>query len=199
MNPALVAERCQLLRTWSTDGLLEIEDVRGIIETFLATELCPTDGAVFWRRGGEGWSKHFYDPTAGRRGPTMPCVYSIFHDSRNEVLQERAKQLPATQLREQSMDGWGDDVEQYHALNSMLKLNPAQIMWLYDNALTKQDVELFIEDKVGGEWFWNNGETILHTWILVLHGRGVSVQEVREKVDRRLVGITVDSSVPIFR
>ena len=34
MNPALVAERCQLLRTWSTDGLLEIEDVRVSLKPF---------------------------------------------------------------------------------------------------------------------------------------------------------------------
>ena len=192
MNPALVAERCQLLRTWSTDELLEVEDVRGVIETLLTTELCPTDGETFWRRGGEAWSKHFYDPTGGRHSPTTPSIYGIFHDSRNEVFQEHGKQLPATQLREQSMDGWGDDIEQYHALNSMLKLNPAQTMWLYDNAVTKQDVELFVEDKVGGQWFWNNGETLLHTWILVLHGRGVSVQEIREKVCCRLAGIAVD-------
>ena len=192
MNPALVAERCQLLRMWTTDELLEIEDVRGVLEALLATELCPTDGEVFWRRGGDAWSKHFYDPTGGRRGPTTPSIYGIFHDSRNNTIQEHAKQLPATQLREQAMDGWGDDIEQYHALNSILKLSPAQIMWLYDNAITKQDVELFVEEKVGGQWFWNNGETMLHSWILVLHGRGVSVQEVREKVYRGLAGIAVD-------
>lgn len=194
MNPSLVAERCQLLRTWPTDELLEIEDVRGVVETLLATELCPTNGEVFWRRGGEAWSKHFYDPTGGRRGRTTPSIYGIFHDSRNEVFQGHAKHLPATQLREQSMDGWGDDIEQYHALNSMLKFNPAQIMWLYDNALTKQDVELFVEDNVGGQWFWNNGETILHAWIVVLHGRGVSMQEVREKICCGLAGVAVDGA-----
>jgi hypothetical protein len=192
MNPALVADRCQLLRTWTTDELLELEDVRGILEGLLATELCPTDGEVFWRRGSDAWSKHFYDPTGGRRGPNTASIHSIFHDSRTNAIENSGKAMPATQLRHQSMDGWGDDIVQYHALGSMLKLNPAQIMWLYDHAITKRDVELFVEDKVGGHWFWNNGETMLHTWILVLYGRGVPVEEVREKVYRGLAGIAVD-------
>lgn len=193
MNPALVTERCQLIRTWSTEELLEIEDMRGTIEALVATELCPVDGEVFWRRGGNAWSKHHTGPRGGRYGPTTLSIHGMFHDSRNDVIEEHSKHMPATQLRQHSMDGWGDDIEQYHALNAMLKLNPAQIMWLYENAVTKQDVEHFVEDSVGGQWFWNNGETMLHTWMLVLHGRGVSVQEVKEKVYCGLAGIASDS------
>jgi hypothetical protein len=192
MTPALVSERCQLLRTWTTDELLEIDDARGVLESLVATELCPTDGEVFWRRGGEAWNKHSYDPTGGRCGPNTLSIQGMFHDSRNDVVFEHGLRLPAPQLREQSMGGWGDEVEQYHAMNDMLKLSPAELMWLYDNAITKQDVELFVQDKAGGQWFWNNGETMLHTWILVLHGRGVPVQEVREKVYCGLAGVAVD-------
>lgn len=93
------------------------------------------------------------------------------------------------------MEGWGDEIEQYHVVNSTLKLNPAQMMWLYDHAVTKQDVEHYIEEHAGGQWFWNNGETLLHTWLLVLHGRGVAVQEVREKVFCGLSGVAVQDGV----
>ena len=193
MNPALVAERCQLLRTWTTDELVEMEDARSFLECLVATELCPPDGEVFWRRGGDVWSKHFYDPSAGRHN-SASSIHSMFHDSRNDTVMPHAKHLPATQLREQAMGGWGDDIEQYHALNSMMKLNPRQIMMLYENAVTKQDVERFVEDAAGGLWFWNNGETLLHAWLLTLHGRGLSVDDVKEKIDAGRAGIVVDSS-----
>jgi hypothetical protein len=192
LQPALVAERCQLLRTWPTDELLEMEDVRNVIEHLVSTELCPTNGDIFSRRGGEVWNKHFYEPSAGRHGPTTPSIHAVFHDSRNDLALESTRHMPASQLRERSMEGWGDEIEQYHLVNSMMKLNPAQIMWLHDHAVTKQDVERYVEEHVGGQWFWNNGETLLHTWLMVLHGRGVAVQEVREKVLCGLAGVAVD-------
>ena len=193
MSSSLVAERCQLLRTWVTDELLELEDVRAFLENVIATELCPTDGDVFWARGGDMWNKRFYDPSNGHAHSSSSSVHSIFHDSRSETISENAKFLPAAQRRELSMDGWGDDVERYHTLSSMLKLNPAQIMLLHEEAVTKQDVERFVENTVGSQWFWNNGETMLHTWILVLHDRGVCISEVRDKIYSGLAGIVVDT------
>jgi hypothetical protein len=115
------------------------------------------------------------------------------------------------------MDGWGDEVEQYHVLSDVMKLNPMLLMRLYEGALTKRDVLAFVEkwacrgagggwgrevDQDQGEadglvgsgasWFWNNGQTLLHTWILVMHGRGLPVQEIREKIYCGLAGIAVD-------
>ena len=191
MQPSLVAERCNLLRTFSTDELLELEDVRGMLECIVSTELCPTDGDVYWRRGGEAWNKKFYDPAGGRRAPNVAAIQNLFYDVRHD----QVTHMPANQLREQQMDGWGDDINQYHAVNDLLKLNPAQVMQLYEHAVTRHDVEHFVDEKMGSPWFWNNGETMLHTWLVVLHGRGVVMQEAKEKIDRGLAGVAVDGEV----
>lgn len=192
MIPSLVSERCQLLRTWSSGELLEIEDVRGILETMTAS-LCPTNGDVYWRQGCEP----FYKSSFGAGGRTRAVLdTSLFHDSRADALLEDSGSKPASEVREQTMEGWGDEIEQYHVLNDLLKLTPMQIMQLYESALTKQDIYQFIDEKAGGPWFWNNGESMLHTWILVLHGRGSSVQEIREKVFCGVAGVAVDVETP---
>lgn len=188
MIPSLVSERCQLLRTWSSAELLEIEDVRGILEAMVAN-LCPTNGDVFWRRGGEPSHKLSISYTS-RVGTILDT--NLFHDSRADTMLEESSGKLASEVREQTMDGWGDEIEQYHVLNDLLKLTPMQVMQLYDTALTKWDIHYFVDEKVGGQWFWNNGESMLHTWILVMHGRGLPVEELREKVFCGVAGVTVD-------
>lgn len=163
-----------------------MEDLRGILESMIIN-LCPSDGEVFWRRGGEPMHKGL-----AMRQPTS-LDSDLFHDSRHDALVEKISCRPAPEAREQTMDGWGDEIEQYHVLNDLLKLTPAQIMQLYNTALSKQDVHGFVDDRVGSQWFWNNGESMLHTWILVMHGRGVPVQEMREKVFCGMAGIALDS------
>jgi len=188
LNPSVVSERCQLLRTWSSPELLEMEDVRGILET-MASDFCPTDGEVYWRRGSEPLSKY----SVGSRAETLDS--SLFHDFRAETMLQAARMKPVSEYREQMMEGWGDEIEQYHVLNDVLKLTPVHVMQLYETALTKQDVQRFIEEKVGAQWFWNNGESMLHTWILVMHGRGIHVQEMREKVLYGMAGVAVDAEL----
>ena len=117
----------------------------------------------------------------------------MFHDAHVDVVEDHLSHVPAAELREQTMQGWGDEVEQFHVLSSMMKLNPSQIASLYQHALTKQDVEKYIEERCGGYWFWDNGETMLHTWLLVMHGRGLPVQEVREKICCGLMGVAEDA------
>ncbi|RMZ91192.1 hypothetical protein DV736_g1587, partial [Chaetothyriales sp. CBS 134916] len=184
MHAALVANRCRLLRTWSTDELLELEDARCCLENILAS-VCPTSGQVFWNHGA--------DTSFGRcLQPQGPRFCSVFYDAHAEATEVEPYSIPAPELRDQTMEGWGDDIDQYHILSSMLKLNPSQVVLLYENALCKRDVEVFVDDHGGGNWFWDNGETMLHTWMLVLHDRGLSVHGVREKISSGLLGIAVD-------
>ena len=187
MNTAFIASRCQLLRNWSNDDLVELEDARCYVENIL-TSLCPTNGEVFWRSDDD----QFLDR---RRPPQRPSISAMFHDAHAEATEHEFGRIPASELREQTMTGWGDEIEQYHALGSMLKLNPSQIMSLHETALTKRDVEMFVDERCGGSWFWDNGETMLHTWLLVLHGRGLPVQEIREKICCGLMGIAFDEEV----
>lgn len=187
MIPALVSDRCQLLRTWTTAELLEVEDIRGVLESMVAN-ICPSNGEVYWRRGGDPLSTYLHSSVA--RAPAIRNL-SLFYDSRSDSMPE-ATHNPAAETRDQTMDGWGDEIEQYHILSDVLKLTPAQIMHLYNAALMKEDVLGFVEERVGAHWFWNNGESMLHAWILVMHGRGVPVQEMREKVFCGLAGVAVD-------
>jgi hypothetical protein len=188
MMPALVSDHCQLLRLWSTTELIEIEDLRGILESMII-DLCPSDGEVFWRRGGEPAGKQH----SWNKGPRAALDSNLFHHARADSLLTEANKRPAAEAREQTMVGWGDEIEQYHVLNDLLKLTPMQIMQLYMSARTKEDVLGFIDERTGSPWFWNNGESMLHAWILVMHGRGVPVQELREKVFCGMAGIAVDS------
>ncbi|RMZ74812.1 hypothetical protein DV737_g5717, partial [Chaetothyriales sp. CBS 132003] len=184
MHAALIANRCRLLRAWSTDELLELEDARCSLESILAS-ICPTNGQVFWNSGADTSLSRFLQPQ-------RPRYCSQFYDAHAEATEVEPYSIPAPELRVQTMEGWGDDVDQYHILSSMLKLNPSQVVRLYENALRRRDVEGFVDEHGGGNWFWDNGETMLHTWMLVLHGRGLPVHEVREKICSGLLGIAVD-------
>jgi hypothetical protein len=237
MVPEAVRDRCALLRTWSNEELSEIEDCRATLET-LVGEICPTDGDVYWRRGGPAYDKygsghHQHHLLQGAARLKLASSRDEFYDSRSAaaLLDDNAidsdvdldrerfgthakNDYTAAELRERLMDGWGDDVEQYHILSDIMKLNPLLLMRLYEGALTKRDVLAFIEEWAcrgvsvglqdhaepeghvlmgnGASWFWNNGETLLHTWILVMHGRGLPVQEIREKIYCGLAGVAVD-------
>ncbi|RMD43173.1 hypothetical protein DV735_g1965, partial [Chaetothyriales sp. CBS 134920] len=184
MSAVSIANRCRLLRTWSTDELVELEDARLCLESLLAS-ICPTNGQVFWNSGADA-----------AFGPCRPLQQSrycpFFYDARVEATELDTYSIPAAELRVQTMEGWGDDIDQYHILSSMLKLNPSQVMALYESALCRRDVEVFVDEHGGGNWFWENGETLLHAWMLVLHGRGLPAHEVREKIYRGLLGIAVD-------
>lgn len=92
------------------------------------------------------------------------------------------------------MTGWGDDISQYYVVQAMMKLNPAQIMFLYEHAVTKQDVEKWLYEHVGEEWFWDNGETWFDTWRLVLYKRGEDLGLLRDAILDGDAGITVNAS-----
>jgi hypothetical protein len=184
MNAALVANRTQLLRSWSTADLIELEDVRCFVESIIAN-ICPTNGEVYWRAG--------QDQFASRKPLRRTSFSTAFYDARDDAVTDDYGHLPASEARERMMEGWGDEIEQYHALSSMLKLSPAHVFHLYEHAKTKQDVEDYVNSRCGAMWFWDNGETMLHSWMVVMHGRGLPVQEIREKICCGLKGIAVDS------
>jgi len=73
----------------------------------------------------------------------------------------------------------------------MMKLNPAQILYMLEHCVTKPDVESYIINHCdGGEWFWDNGQTFLDTWSLVLYKRGEAPAEVRNAILDGNAGIT---------
>ena len=88
-------------------------------------------------------------------------------------------------------EGWGDEVPHYYVLEDMLKLDPAQILWLRDRAPGKPLVEGYVRGL--GEWFENNGETFGQTLEWVLAQRGEELGELKDALDRKACGIVVES------
>lgn len=100
--------------------------------------------------------------------------------------------------------GWGDDISHYYVVEDMLKLDPGQLLYLFEsatgNSLTASPALGFVihdsdaslskvkrgavEAFVGGlgDWFENNGETLVETMSGVLEGRGEDLMELKEEV-----------------
>lgn len=87
------------------------------------------------------------------------------------------------------MRGWGDDIDQYYVVESMLKLNPAQIMYLYENVTTKEGIEWYIDSEIGGDWFWDNGQTWVDSWTAVILRRGWDPDVVLAAIEDGKAGI----------
>ncbi|EXJ65788.1 uncharacterized protein A1O5_11029 [Cladophialophora psammophila CBS 110553] len=184
-------ERLQLLRTWSNDELFELEDFRGLLEQLLATEICPTDGEVYSRVPEDAQKFHlslqypYLRPVA-----STPQVFNdLFHSSRDS---DNDSHKPTVQeLRIRHMQGWGSDLQNFYLIQSFLKFSPAQILWLFDNAVSRTDVERFIEQQTHDPCFFESGSMFFQDWVTVLHARGVDVQQAREAIWEEKAGIVV--------
>lgn len=144
-------KRTTLLR-FPTDELLELEDMRRIIQQFISTFIVPSDVR-----------DNFYDKdhvhTCGQKPSALDDLFHTFGISHHD---EREYNPCNT--------GWGGEIASYYLVQDLLKLDPEQILWLKENALSKWEVENFIQNL--GDWFQNNGETLSQTLNMVLLGRG---------------------------
>lgn len=97
------------------------------------------------------------------------------------------------------VEGWGDEIAHYYVVEDMLKLDPGQIVSLFEhvtgngrggwvNESAKDAVHSFVA-RVGGEWFENNGETFGETVAFVVGERGGEMEELRESVEDGVEGI----------
>lgn len=102
--------------------------------------------------------------------------------------------------------GWGDEISNYYVVEDMLKLDPAQLLYLFESVTGAPvtassavrcigyDYESSMMGKVKrcgvvetfvgglGDWFENNGETLVQTVDWVLEGRGEDSEEVKKEV-----------------
>lgn len=204
MIPSVIEERAMLLRNWSTEELIEIEDIRQILEGLVTTEICPTDGAV--RRN---LNEHcdfkevkrrdllpFYQQRSWNSWPPDRSQILPYNFRDDTILSRSDDNLPVAQRRKLAMAGWGDEISQYYVVQSVMKLNPRHIIYLYERAVTKADAEQYIvEHCEGGEWFWDNGQTWLDTWTLVLYKRGECLNVIRAAIRDGELGITGTTTV----
>jgi len=79
----------------------------------------------------------------------------------------------------------------------MLKLDPRQILHLYENTSSKASVEAYVDSVtrchdrvyVNPDWFRDNGESLGESIHNILAERGVDVREMQCDLDEGLVGI----------
>lgn len=74
----------------------------------------------------------------------------------------------------------------------MLKLNPSQIMYLYENVTTQEGIEWYINNEIGSDWFWDNGQTWYDSWTAVISRRGWDVDVVVAAIEDGKAGIVGD-------
>ena len=188
--------------------MIEIEDLRTILEDVVSNDICPTNGATERSiyelcdfidvrhnhlrtnfRSWNSWPPDQYTNHSFAQARTLTA--SLFH-SHHAGLDDKSRQdLPVSQRRKLEMTGWGDEISQYYVVQSMMKLSPAQIIHMQERAVTKLDVETYVLDQCdGGEWFWDNGQTFLDTWSLLLYKRGEAPADVRSAILDGETGIT---------
>lgn len=82
----------------------------------------------------------------------------------------------------------------------MLKLDPEQILHLYEHTFTKSEVEAYVQEVssctddnvyTNPQWFHNNGETLGETIQQVLYERGVDVQDFEDDVSEGWYGVAL--------
>ncbi|KAL2000608.1 hypothetical protein VTN02DRAFT_2851 [Thermoascus thermophilus] len=199
----VVVERAQLLHNWSTVELAEIEDVRSIIQDVVQNHICPSNGTIqrkFHKRYPEynqplSFNIHlnYYSPR-DRNGfvgwdanPAEQPFYTTHPSNYRGSAAKFATKLRADPFHDPGSEGWGDELPHYYVVQDMLKLDPAQVLWLREHAPLKEQVEAFIHSL--GEWFRDNGETFADTLEWVLRERGEDPQEVKDAIVDRELGI----------
>lgn len=89
-------------------------------------------------------------------------------------------------------EGWGDDIPHYYVVEDYLKLDPAQILYLKENAPLKGMVENYVRSLCHEyDWFSNNGETWVQTLEFVLDERGEDVGEFMDAIAEGELGVAV--------
>jgi hypothetical protein len=206
----VVVERAQLLHNWSTEELAEIEDMRLVVQDVVQNHICPSNGTIqrkFHKRFPENtnplsFNIHLnYPPQRNimltdtyfryfERPQTQESLFHTHHRPANNSPSSKmtfASKLRSDFFHDPGQEGWGDEIPHYYIVQDMLKLDPAQILWLRDNAPLKEQVESFVMSL--GSWFRDNGETFGDTIQWVINERGEDVEELRAGIEERGLGI----------
>jgi hypothetical protein len=204
----VVVERAQLLHNWTTEELAEIEDVRMVIRDVVQNHICPSNGNIqrkFHKRYPENTHPLSFNIHLNYR-PTLSTTSRFFENTSNNDTFFHSHYTPASSLslsskhqsslasklrsdpfHDPGMEGWGDEIPHYYIVQDMLKLAPAQILWLREHAPLKEHVEEYVHSL--GDWFRNNGETFADTLVWVMNERGEDVEEIRMAIEERDLGI----------
>jgi len=207
MNPLMIHERSDLLHNWTTHELAEMADVHAVLRSVVHSNVCPSNGTIarrFTKRHPEQRHALLFNIHLNYPAPSAPpsavppsllSAYhsppSAFHSSAVLASKHRAACTRYTYAggHDPANEGWGDDIGHYYVVEDMLKLDPAQILWLKENAPLKGMVERYVRGL--GDWFENNGETWVQTLEWVLRERGEEVAAVYGAVADEEMGVAV--------
>ncbi|MCJ1323420.1 hypothetical protein MMC10_000080 [Thelotrema lepadinum] len=199
MQRHAILERAELLHNWSTAELAEIEDVREVLREVVQVQICPSNGTIqrkFRKRFPDSehqllfnFNIHLNYPSPAPAAATF--FQTNFHSAHQTTPSSRASlamsKYAATSRHEPGTQGWGDDILHYYVVEDMLKLEPAQLLWLRENAPLKEAVQAYIQGL--GDWFENNGETFGQTFEWVIEQRGEDIEEIKEEIAGNVLGI----------
>ncbi len=201
----LARTREALLHLWRTSDLVDMLDLHSIFRGVLESDICPSDSQVLRHH-----RARYPD------GCSSPALLSV-PSGLATVQIARAKQALAQDdfrhcshvasryhRRADMMLGWGDEISHYYVVEDMLKLDPSQLLYLFESvngtSLTSpsaqrwmtNDHERSVKDKAGvvelfvsglGDWFENNGETLVETVGHVVVRRGYDLEELKDEVE----------------
>ncbi|KAF2143005.1 uncharacterized protein K452DRAFT_286635 [Aplosporella prunicola CBS 121167] len=215
MSRPVITERAALLHNWTTVELAEMADVHAVLREVVHSKICPSNGTIahnFKKRFPDkdaqqlvfNFNIHLNYPL-----PAAPAHFtSPFHSSPNALNSHYHQHMSpgladttnysnrlywskytATAFHEPGCEGWGDDVPHYYVVEDMMKLDPAQILFLKENAPLKGQVQSYTRGL--GDWFENNGETWSQTLGWVLGERGEDVEEVLGGIAEGTLGVAV--------
>lgn len=223
-SPPIIRSRAALLRPWPSHQLAEMLDLHAIFREVLTFQVCPSNSTVLRRH-----RARFPDD------PPPVLIHARLssqqqHDSHNAHMlhhqngyaQELFHGTPPLLSVPSGIyhpngcsdvaEGWGDEIAHYYVVEDMLKLDPGQLLFLYESVMTgavsststttarKNGYAAAItgNGKGGvverftaglGDWFENNGETFGETLDWVVEARGEDAASLREDVQREANGI----------
>lgn len=189
LQPLVLRERAELLHNWTNEELAEIEDVRQIIREMLRHKICPSNGTIQrkFRKRHPGANHQLCFNVHLNYPPPLTTAMPDIYQYRQTIQNDKMHKFRSTPTHDPGFEGWGDDIQHYYIVEDMLKLDPAQVLWLRDNAPLKVQVEKYVKGL--GEWFDNNGETFGETVEWVLKARGEDIADFRADLKDGITGI----------
>lgn len=206
-SPPIIRSRAALFRPWPTSQLVELLDLHAIFRDVLTSKICPSNGTVLRRHRAQ---------FPGEPAPTLihARLHYPYHREQPQQLEhglhsprhtplwfpEHFYSSPHMHTRndgDDTAESWGDEIAQYYIVEDMLKLNPDQLLQLYEQVATAHGRRRgFVERSVAGfvlggscggagaveGWFENNGETLAETVDWVVGSRGECAVWLKDEV-----------------
>lgn len=171
--------RCELLRQWSHEELLDVQRISCFMRSFIQENVCPDTDAMVYRHQMLDPNDLYYKfdyynvpalaPKPPRPGSLIPAdaaratldLYFLSAPPAFTPRIYRTSKLPILLSPTQIWDRIGS-LNYEDLLDDMVKLDPGQILWLVRFAPYRQQVMTFLR-TLDRQWFRNNPETFIET------------------------------------